>query len=169
MWYSMSTGLRWAKLKTMRKVLALALAVCGLSGLTAYAATHRPASNPAGGRISISRGSGRVLLPGPGAKPVRLRLRLSNSGGTPSYVTRLAVAVARSPARCRAAANLRIVQASASRRHPVRIPAGGAVTLPAQGVSAPTIQLVNRPVNQDGCKGARFPLRFNFTYRSARR
>jgi hypothetical protein len=153
----------------MRGVLALALAVCGLSGLAAYAATHNPASKAGAGRITIDRGSGRVLLPAPGAKPVRLPLRLSNSGGTPSYVTKLAVAVARSPARCRAAANIRIVQASVSRRHPIRVPAGGAVTLPARGVSAPAIQLVNRPVNQDGCKGARFPLRFKFTYRSSRR
>lgn len=153
----------------MRQVLSLALAICGLSGLTAYAATHNPASKAAGaGRISISRVSGRVVLPAPGAAPVRLPLRITNSGGTPSDVTKLGVAVASSPARCRASANLKIVQASASRRHPIRVPAGGAVTLPAQGVAAPTIQLLNRPVNQDGCKGARFPLRFKFTYRSRR-
>jgi hypothetical protein len=167
--YAMFTELTRANVKTMRQVLPLVLAVCGLPGLAAYAATHRPASKAAGaGKISISRGSGKALLSAPGAKPVPLALRLSNSGGARSYVTGLAVAVARSPARCRAAANLRIVQANASRRHPIRIPGGGSVILPAQGVSAPTIQLVNRPVNQDGCKGARFPLRFKFTYRARR-
>jgi hypothetical protein len=153
----------------MRKMLAMALVACGLPGLASYAATHRPASKGAGAeKISIDRGSGRALLPAPGAKPVPLALRLSNSGGARSYVTGLAVAVARSPARCRAAANLRIVQSNVSPRHPVRVPGGGSATLPAQGVSAPTIQLVNRPVNQDGCKGARFPLRFTFTYRARR-
>jgi hypothetical protein len=135
--------------------------------LAAYAATHRPASKAVGAEkiISISRRSGKALLPAPGAEPVPLALRLSNSGDARRYVTGLAVAVTRGPARCRAAANLRIVQANASSRHPIRVPGGGSVILPAQGVSAPTIQLVNRPVNQDGCKGARFPLRFTVSAR----
>jgi hypothetical protein len=167
--YAMSMGLTRANAKAMRQVL-LALAVCGLPGLAAYAATHKPASKAVGaGKIAIDGGSRRAFLAAPpGAKPVPLALRLSNSGGARSYVTRLAVAVARSPARCRAAANLRIVQSNVSHRHPVRVPGRGSVTLPAQGVSAPTIQLVNRPVNQDGCKGARFPLRFTFTYSAHR-
>jgi hypothetical protein len=167
--YAMSTGLTRANVKTMRQALPLVLAVCGLPGLAAYAATHKPASKAAGAeKISIDRGSGRALLPAPGAKPAPLALRLSNSSDVRRYVTRLTVAVRGSPARCRAAANLRIVQANASGRHPIRVPEGGSVILPAQGVSAPTIQLVNRPVNQDGCKGARFPLRFTFTYRARR-
>jgi hypothetical protein len=153
----------------MRRVLPLVLVVCGLPGLAAYATTHGPASKATGaGKISVSRASGKAFLSAPGAKPVPLALRLSNSGVARRHVTRLTVAVARSPARCRAGANLRIVQANVSPRHPIRIPGGGSVVLPAQGVSAPTIQLVNLPVNQDGCKGARFRLRFTFAYRARR-
>jgi len=161
----MSTRLTRANGKTMHKVLPIALAVCGLPGVAAYAATHGPASQaPRAGPISISRGNGRALLPAPGAKPVPLALRLSNSDDVRSYVTKLTVAVTGSPAGCRGAANLRIVQSNASSHRPIRVPGRGSVTLPAQGVSAPTIQLVDRPVNQDGCKGARFPLRFTFRY-----
>jgi hypothetical protein len=153
--------------KTMRGTLLLVLAVCGLPGLTAYAATHRPALKGAGAeKISVKSGSGRAFLPGPGAQPAALALKLSNSSGTPRYVTRLTVAVTRSPARCSAAPNLRIVQSNASPRRPIRVRGEGSVTLPAQGVSAPTIQLVNRPVSQDGCKGARFLLRFTFRDRA---
>jgi hypothetical protein len=43
----------------------------------------------------------------------------------------------------------------------VRVPAGGSVTLPMQGVSAPTIRLLNLPVNQDACKNARFSLSYS--------
>jgi hypothetical protein len=153
----------------MRKMLLLALAACGLPTLAAYAATHKAASKTVGaGRISIIPGSGSAFLPGPGAKPVKLALRFSNSSSERVYVTGLAVAVARSPSRCRSATNLRIVQSNASNRHPIRIPAGRSIALPAQGVSAPTIKLVNRPVSQDGCKGARFPLRFAFAYSTHR-
>jgi hypothetical protein len=149
----------------MCKVLPIVLAACGLPVVAAYAARHGPASKaPGAGPISVSRGSGKALLPAPGAKPAPLALRLSNSGAARSYVTKLTVAVTGSPAGCRGAANLRIVQSNASSRRPIRVPGRGSVTLPAQGVSVPTIQLVDRPVNQDGCKGARFPLRFTFRY-----
>jgi hypothetical protein len=165
----MSTRLRRANGKAMRKVLPIVLAAGGLPCLAAYAATHKPASKAvSAGKIAIDGGSRKAFLAAPGAKPVPLALGLSNSGDARSYVTRLTVAVTRSPARCRGAANLRIVQSNASSRHPIRVPGGGSVRLPAQGVSAPKIQLVNRPVNQDGCKGARFPLRFAFTYSAHR-
>jgi hypothetical protein len=153
----------------MRRMLLLALVACGLPTFAAYAATRMPAAKAGGAeRISIAPRSGTAFLPGPGAKPVALPLRLSNAGNERSYVTRLTVEVARSPSRCRSSANLRIVQSNASPRHPIRVPGRGSVTLPAQGVSGPRIQLVNRPVNQDGCKGARFPLRFAFTYSAHR-
>jgi hypothetical protein len=34
------------------------------------------------------------------------------------------------------------------------------MTLPAQGVSAPTLQLLELPSNQDACKGVTFRLRY---------
>ncbi len=144
-------------------MLLVTLAACGLPVLAAYAATHRSASKTVGAeKVSITPIGEKALLPAPGARPVTLALRLSSSGAR-SSVTKLTLAVVRSPSRCRSSANLKIVQSNASSRHPIRVPARGSVTLPAQGVSAPTIQLVDRPVNQDGCKGVRFPLRFTFT------
>lgn len=160
--------LRTSNAKTMGKMLPLALVVCLLPALVAYAASRRHVfRGPGAGKISIDRGSGTTLLPAPGAPPAQLALRLGNSSGTRRYVTRLTVAV-RSPAGCSAAQNLRIVQSSVSPRHPIWVPGKGSVTLPAQGISPPTIQLVNRPVSQDGCKGARFPLRFRFEERVRR-
>jgi hypothetical protein len=153
----------------MRKVLPLVLVVGGLPCLAAYAETHKPTSQATGrGKISISRASTRAFLPAPGAAPTPLALRLRNSDDSRRYVTRLTVAVRRSAASCPSAANLRIVQSNVSSRHPLRIRGGGSVTLPAKGVSAPTLQLVDRPVNQDGCKGTRFPLRFRFSERARR-
>ena len=165
----MSTGLTGANGKAMRKVLPLVLVVAGLPCLAAYAATHKPASQAMGsGKVSISRASARAFLPAPGAAPAPLALRLRNSDDSRRYVTRLRVAAGHSAASCPSEANLRIVQSNASRRHPLRIPGGGSVTLPGQGVSAPTLQLVDLPVNQDGCKGIRFPLRFRFSQRARR-
>jgi hypothetical protein len=153
----------------MRNMLLLALVACGLPALAAFAATHRPASKAVGAaRISIDRGSGRVFLPAPGAKRAPLALRLSNASSVRRYVTGLTVAVRGGPRRCHSEVNLRIVQSNVSNRNPIRVPGRGSVTLPAQGVSAPTIQLVNRPVSQDGCKGARFQLRFKLTDRARR-
>jgi hypothetical protein len=164
---TMSAWLRRTNGTAMRGMLLLALAVCGLPGLAAYAATHGPASKAAGAeKISIARRGGKALLPAPGAPPVPLAVRLSNSSAVPRYVTKLTVTVTRSLARCRAEANLRLVQSNVSSLHPIRVPGGGSIPLPAQGISAPTIQLVNRPVSQDGCKGARFPLRIAFTDRA---
>ena len=40
------------------------------------------------------------------------------------------------------------------------MPAGGSFRLPAQGVTTPSIQLRDLPVNQDACKNARFALEF---------
>jgi hypothetical protein len=156
----------WDNSKTMRKMLPLTLAACGLLSFVAYTATHRPASKAVNTeKISIGRRSGKALLPAPGAKPVPLALELSNPNDARRYVTKLTVAVASSPRRCPGAANLRIVQSNVSSRRPLRVPGKGSVTLPAQGISAPTIQLVNRPVSQDGCKGASFPLRFTVSAR----
>jgi hypothetical protein len=150
----------------MRKMLLLMLAAGGLLSFAACAATHRPASKAVNAeKISIGRRSGKALLPAPGAKPVPLALRLNNSNDARRYVTRLTVAVTNSPRRCPSAANLRIVQSNVSSRHPLRVPGKSSVTLPAQGISTPTIQLVNRPVSQDECKGARFPLRFTVSAR----
>ena len=97
----------------------------------------------------------------PGAAPVALPLVLSNPNSAPISVTALRVAVSGEPAGCGSRENLELIPASVSRSKPLKIPAGGSVGLPAQGISAPAIALRDLPVNQDACQGAQFPLAFS--------
>jgi hypothetical protein len=114
---------------------------------------------PYGVRFSINGAvSGGPLYPG--AAPLRISLTLKNPNGVAIYVTSVRVAVIASPAGCDSAANVSLVQSSASAAAPVKVPARRSVTLPAQRVSAPTIALRDRPVNQDACRNRAFPLRF---------
>jgi len=96
----------------------------------------------------------------PGALPVTLPLTVQNPNSAPIRVTALRVSVAADPPGCPSADNLALGQSNASRSLPLEVPAGGSVHLPAQGVTAPTIQLRDLPVNQDACKNARIPLEF---------
>ena len=110
--------------------------------------------------FSISGSVSALLYPGAPAQPIALKL--SNPNSVAIYVTALQVAVASSTSTgCNPATNLALAQSNASTAAPVRVPAGGSVTLPAQGVSAPTIRLLNLPVNQDACKNARFSLTYS--------
>jgi hypothetical protein len=94
----------------------------------------------------------------PGAPPQAIRVTLTNLDSFPIFVTSLTVTVPSSPAGCDSATNLSLTQSDVSSAAPVKIEAHGSVTLPAQGRSAPTIQLVNLPVSQDACQNANFPL-----------
>lgn len=96
----------------------------------------------------------------PGAPPIALPLTVSNPNPAPILVTGLRVSVTTDPPGCAGADNLALGQSSASSSTPLEVPAGGSVRLPARGVSAPTIQLRDLPVNQDACRNARFPLEF---------
>jgi hypothetical protein len=112
-----------------------------------------------GMRFSITAGSiGRSLYPG--APPLQVPITLKNPNSVSIYVTSLTVAVVRSPAGCDSATNISLVPSSASRVRPVRIRPHRSVTLPQWGVSAPTIELVDRPVNQDACRNETFALGF---------
>ena len=97
----------------------------------------------------------------PGAPPVALPVRIENPNPLPIVVTGLRVAATADAPGCPAAANLALVASSASGRAPLEVPAKGSVSLPTPGVSAPTIQLRDLPVNQDACQNAQFPLRFS--------
>jgi len=97
----------------------------------------------------------------PGAPPIPLPLVIENPNPVPIFVTSLRVSVLADPAGCAGAENLALSQAGASGAMPLEVPAGGSVSLPATGVSAPTIQLRDLPVNQDACQNARFPLEFS--------
>jgi hypothetical protein len=97
----------------------------------------------------------------PGAPPVQLPLTIVNPNPVPILVTGLRATATADQLGCTRAENLLLTESSASPAAPIKVPAGGSVTLPAPGASAPTIQLRDLPVNQDACQSARFPLAFS--------
>jgi hypothetical protein len=97
----------------------------------------------------------------PGAPPVALPLALTNPNSAPISVTGIKVAVTAEPAGCGSGDNLALIPAGVSRTRPLKIPAGGTIRLPAQGVAPPAIALRDLPVDQDACQGAQFPLAFS--------
>lgn len=101
----------------------------------------------------------------PGAPPLPLPLTIANPNPVPIYVTSLQVRVAADPAGCASAENLALTGSNASSATPLKVPAGGSISLPAPGSTAPTIQLRDLPVNQDACQRAQFPLAFLGTAR----
>jgi hypothetical protein len=97
----------------------------------------------------------------PGAGAIALPVRLSNPNSVPIVVTSVRVGVSADPPGCESAANVELTPSSAASSAPLTLPAGGSVTLPAAGISAPAIALRDLPVNQDACQGAEFPLVFS--------
>jgi hypothetical protein len=121
-----------------------------------------PSPNPPPSGLSFSIAAGEIVgVPlYPGAAPRTIALTLSNPNDVAIFVTGLSVTVPSGPPGCDPAANLGVVQSDVSSLAPLDVPAHSSVTLPAQGRSAPTIQLVDLPINQDACQNARFPLSF---------
>jgi hypothetical protein len=101
----------------------------------------------------------------PGAPAQALPLAITNPNPVPIFLTSLQVKATADPAGCASAENLVLAGSSASSTAPVKIPAGGSVSLPAPGTSAPSIQLRDLPVNQDACQRTQFPLAFSGTAR----
>jgi hypothetical protein len=100
-----------------------------------------------------------LLYPGAPARPVAVKL--TNPSGDPIYVTSLQMTVTGSTSSgCDPATNLAVTQAPVSQDAYVLVPADGSVTLPAQGVAAPSIRLLNLPVNQNACRNATFSLSY---------
>jgi hypothetical protein len=160
--------------KARRRMALLAFGACALLGLAVYATVGRAlvgdqfrvprkGTAPRLHARSFSIRSSGEKLPAllPGSRPSPIALTLGNPNQARIFVIRLRVAVASSSLSCPSAKNLRILQSNTTRAHPIAIPAKSSVRLPAQGRSAPKIQLVDRPVNQDGCKRGRFSLRFS--------
>jgi len=103
------------------------------------------------------------LYPGAPAQP--LPLIITNPNPVPILVTGLQVRATTDPAGCASAANLILSGSSASSAAPIKVPASGSVSLPAPGISAPSIALRDLPVSQDACQRAQFPLSFSGTAR----
>jgi hypothetical protein len=104
-----------------------------------------------------------ALYPGAPAQP--LPLVITNPNPVPIFVTSLTARAAADPVGCSSAENLVLTGSSASATGPIKVPAGGSVSLPGLGGSAPAIQLRDLPVSQDACQKTHFPLSFSGTAR----
>lgn len=119
-----------------------------------------PAPAGAPGQFTIEpRGSGvGDLYPGDPAQP--LPVLISNPHPVAIEVTSLSVAVAESGPSC-GAENFEPFPSSASPATPLPVPAEGSVSLPTATVTAPSIAMLDLPLNQDACQGAEIPLVFS--------
>jgi hypothetical protein len=97
----------------------------------------------------------------PGAAPQALPVTITNPNPVRIFITSLRATATGDPPGCSSAENLLLTESSASSAAPLRVPAGGTVSLPAPGTTAPTIQLRDLPVNQDACQNTRFQLAFS--------
>lgn len=95
----------------------------------------------------------------PGFPPQPLVLLITNPSSEPIEVTGLTAAIAADSPEC-SAENFALTQSGASPATPLAVPAGGSASLPTATVSAPTIAMLNLPVDQDACQGAEIPLVF---------
>jgi hypothetical protein len=96
----------------------------------------------------------------PGFPPRPIPVRISNPNPVAIEVTALSVAIGEAPADC-GAENFQLQPASASPVEPVLVPAEGSADLPTAGIAAPTIQMLNLPIEQDACLEAEIPLVFS--------
>jgi hypothetical protein len=112
--------------------------------------------------FQISGNLGASLAPGL-KRP--LNLSLTNPENFDIKVTSLAVSIeeATSKAGCSGTQNFKITQVPSS-RYPITLPAGQTRTLTQLGVSdlqKPQVEMLNRPWNQDACKGASIVLDYS--------
>ncbi|HEX5609779.1 MAG TPA: hypothetical protein VFX45_06785 [Solirubrobacterales bacterium] len=96
------------------------------------------------------------LYPGDPAQP--LPLLIANPNPVAIEITSIEVDVADGSSNC-TAENFALTAAGVSPAAPLTVPANGSVSLPAE--TAPTIAMLNLPVNQDACQGAAVPLDFS--------
>jgi len=96
----------------------------------------------------------------PGHPPQQVHLVVSNPNSEPIEVTGLTVAIGGEIPSC-SAENFALTQSSVSPATPLVIPGDASLELPSAAVSAPTISMLNLPVNQDPCQGVEVPLVFS--------
>jgi hypothetical protein len=96
----------------------------------------------------------------PGYPAQQVQVLIANLNPAPIEVTSLTVAIAGNPPGC-SAENFSLTPSSASPTAPVRVPAGGSVSLPTATTSAPSISMLDLSVNQDACRGTDIPLVFD--------
>jgi hypothetical protein len=96
----------------------------------------------------------------PGFPPTTIPVRIANPNSVPIEVTALSVAIGEAPAGC-TTENFELTPAGVSPTEPVQVPANGSVDLPTATVEAPSIRMLNLPVNQDACQELQIPLVFS--------
>jgi hypothetical protein len=96
----------------------------------------------------------------PGYPPQPVPVLIANPNSAPIEVTSLTVAIAGDSPDC-PAENFVLTPSSVSPAAPLTVPADSSVSLPTATASAPTIGMLNLPVNQDACRGAEVPLAFD--------
>lgn len=129
---------------------------------TEGASPARPASR--GLSIGGSASPGALLYPGGPAVTIPLTVRSESAVAIRVTSLRVAIDAERLPVGCRAAW-FRIVQPSASAQQPLILAPGESATLPSQGVTAPTIRMLDLG-NQDACKRATLHLLYSGSARS---
>jgi len=128
-------------------------------GVAALGAPVPPGISSAAGPDFTLSGSpaGSLNLGGP-ALPISIKV--TNLHGGSLRITELTTTVQSDKSSCSVARNLRLVQANISLAKPLSVPGHGSVSLPAQGIAAPTVRFLNLPTNQNGCAGATFSLSY---------
>ena len=125
---------------------------------------HSPANAPLPSEAFTISGSLPTLLsPGIGGP---LPLTVLNPFDFDLSVTALTVTVRPGSSRpgCDGPANLQVTQSNAAAGSvSIVVPAHGAVTLPAQGATAPQVTMLDLATNQDACMNAVFALSFSGT------
>jgi hypothetical protein len=118
-----------------------------------------PAAPPQQFSIEPQAGALTDLLPGEPAQELPLLITNPNSG--PIEVTSITVALSPAPADCPSDPNFVLVPSSVSPQAPLVVPANGSAALPTATATAPTIAMLDLPVNQNACQGAELPLVFS--------
>jgi hypothetical protein len=98
----------------------------------------------------------------PGADPSPIPLTLSNAASSRVSISGLTVSIDGSqlPTGCDLS-SFQLTQSNVSSIQPLDVPADGTVTLPAQGVTAPSISMLDTSANQDACEGTTLTLHYS--------
>jgi hypothetical protein len=94
----------------------------------------------------------------PGTSAVSIPVMISNPNNVAIYVTALNVSVQPTGATGCSAGWFQITQSNIAGTQTVAVPANSSVTLPAQGATAPSIQMTPSLNNQDACQNATLSL-----------
>jgi hypothetical protein len=135
------------------------LALLAFGTGTAAAHSSPPGADAGSAAWTGHRAALKVRVPGllyPGAPPRPIRVRVKNRSAHPIRITRVSVDVRATGSPDCPTAWFRTKPAR--RKRGVLVRGKGRITLPARGMRAPTIAMIESGTNQDACQGARLTL-----------